>query len=731
MTGSTQTDVLQRNPFPGLRPFNTGEEHLFFGREKQTDDMIDQLSDNRFLAVIGSSGSGKSSLVNCGLKFALHAGLMTTAGPAWRIAQCRPGSHPVDSLALALSKDHVLFDAYDDDAMPLKDIVDANLRMSKLGIIDLYEQARLPQGTNLLIVIDQFEELFRFTDTGHQISPASSGKAGAQAREENTAFVNLLLEASRQTQYPIYIIITMRSDFLGDCTSYDGLAEAINQGQYLVPRLNREERRNAIAAPVEVSGKPVDPLLLTRLVNDSGDDPDQLSILQHALNRIWANSSSDDQNASGLSLKHYQSIGSIDRALDLHAEEAFAELKAPHQQRICERLFKALTNKSTDSRGIRRPTKFATLMALTGANKNELTTVIDTFRQPSRSFLMPPVSEPLEPDTTVDISHESLMRMWRRLNRWADQEAASTQIYQRLAETSKLHGAGKAGLWRDPDLQLALEWRMNTEPNSVWASRIAPGYHQAMAFLDESRAHSDVEKEQQLKAAQQERDLERSKIITKEQERRIKAQELASRRQKHVFGLILGGLIVTGSLLFFARHQNNLVQQKTNALNQEYESKTTVNLELIRRDREHNTQLREIYNNKITVVNELIKRNRQTAGLLQAAPDLEQLYLRSWDVLAMEQQNNSRQAATLTLHNATENDLLILSLNEHGYQTNPVLLPSRSQLVQTMLIRQIWVARSLPQGRVIDTGVLQDENNNYTIKSIPEDTEYKLPSDRK
>ena len=99
--------------------------------------------------------------------------------------------------------------------------------------------------------------------------------------------MNLLLEAAK-SEYPIYVVLTMRSDFLGDCARFPGLPEAVNEGQFLIPRLTREERRAAISGPIAVGGGEISPVLLTRLVNDVGDNPDQLSILQHALNRTWA-----------------------------------------------------------------------------------------------------------------------------------------------------------------------------------------------------------------------------------------------------------------------------------------------------------------------------------------------------------------------------------------------------------------------------------------------------------
>jgi conflict system STAND superfamily ATPase len=476
-----------RNPFPGLRPFREDEEYLFFGRENQVDAMVDKLAATHFLAVVGTSGSGKSSLVNCGLRPALHGGLMARAGTSWRMAQFRPGNDPMRAMARALAEDGVLFRDYQAGGLTLAEIVDTTLRMSKLGLIDIYEQANLGEDVNLLVVADQFEELFRYRQ------PAAGQQQNVTGViEEATAFVNLLLAAKEQTSYPIHIVLTMRSDFLGDCAQFPGLAEAINAGQYLVPRMTRDERRAAISGPVGVGGAEISPVLLTRLVNDVGDNPDQLSILQHALNRTWSQWERSGDNGP-LDLPHYQAIGTMAHALDQHAEKAYAQLTTARQRQICEKLFKALTDKATDPRGVRRPTRLDTLCALAEATPAEVTQVIDVFRKPSRSFLMPPAEDTLEAETVIDISHESLMRVWERLKTWADQEAQSAHIYSRLAETAVLHAEGKAALWDDPDLQVALDWQEKNRPNKDWAWRYDQGFDGAITFLQESKEARDAE----------------------------------------------------------------------------------------------------------------------------------------------------------------------------------------------------------------------------------------------
>jgi WD40 repeat protein len=483
------------NPFPGLRPFKESEEHLFFGRENQVDAMVDKLAATHFLAVVGTSGSGKSSLVNCGLRPALRRGQMASSGTAWRIAQFRPGRDPIGALADVLAEDGLLFSNFKTTGLSLAQIIRATLRMSKLGLIDIFEQANPGPDVNLLVVVDQFEELFRY----RRLNTAAEEKEMA---EQATAFVNLLLEVRERAPKNVFVALTMRSDFLGDCTQFPGLAEAINAGQYLVPRLTRDERRAAIEGPIRVMGAEVSPVLLTRLVNDVGDNPDQLSILQHALNRTWAYWRKLGGEGP-IDLVHYETIGTMAEALDRHAERAFRKLADDRQRWICEKLFKALTDK-TDARGVRRPTTVETLCALTDTTAAELTQVINAFRKPSRSFLMPPappegtaMETELRKETIVDISHESLMRVWKQLIHWADEEARSAGTYRRLAETAQRYPKS-AGLLTDPELQLTLDWRDENRPNETWAARYHDGFAAAMSFLEQSgKARDEQEREEE------------------------------------------------------------------------------------------------------------------------------------------------------------------------------------------------------------------------------------------
>lgn len=476
------------NPFPGLRSFEPDEDHLFFGRESRIDEILTRLRRSRFLSVVGTSGSGKSSLIRSGLIPSLHSGVMAKAGSAWRIAIFRPGENPIGNLAEALNAPDVL--GPEEDAETNRSFLEVTLRRSGMGLVECVKQARLPKGENVLVLVDQFEELFRFKNSLQQ----------RDSRDEAVAFVNLLLTAIRQQELPVYVVITMRSDFIGNCTEFEGLTEAINEGQYLVPRMNREERRSAIVGPVAVGGAEITPRLVLRLLNDVGDDPDQLPILQHALMRTWDYWEAHHAEAEPIDLRHYEAIGTMTEALSRHAEEAFHELETPERRTIAERMFKALTDRGSDARGVRNPRRLDEICALAGAAEAEVAGVVEVFRKPGRSFLMPPASSALRPTSIVDISHESLMRIWTRLIQWVDEEARSAQVYVRISKAAQRFQEGKVGLLRDPELQLDLNWREETRPSPIWAERYDPAFERAMLFLDQSRRQRDLdiaEKERQ------------------------------------------------------------------------------------------------------------------------------------------------------------------------------------------------------------------------------------------
>jgi len=521
------------NPFPGLRPFQLEESHLFFGREEQTGQLLERLSNTRFLAVVGASGSGKSSLVRAGLLPQLYGGTMVKTSVNWDISIMRPGGDPTTNLARSLVESDIFEDNSEDQVQLLRTM----LSRSGLGLLEAYRRSDIEPGTNLLILVDQFEEIFRFR------------QSGSKASEEAADFIELILEASWQEELPIYVILTMRSDFLGDCAEFKSLAEAVNEGEYLIPRLNRRQRALAIEGPAKVGGGEMSPRLVQQLLNDIGDDPDQLPILQHSLMRTWEYwEQHNEAKDKPLDVEHYRAIGTMKEALSRHADVAHNELPDDHHRKICERMFKSITERGNDGRGIRRPLPFSDLVEIVGGDEQALMKVIDDFRTTNRSFIMPLEHTQVHIGTVIDISHESLMRVWERLRGWVDEESQSARIYRRLAETSALHDSGEAGLYHDPDLRIAITWREEHHPNERWASRYSGDFHAAIKFLEDSQAQKEAD--EKAKEEARKRELEQAKALAKAEKERADIQRKSAKRNK-IFAVFLFALSVLAGVMAY------------------------------------------------------------------------------------------------------------------------------------------------------------------------------------
>jgi hypothetical protein len=463
------------NPFVGLRSFERGDSLFYFGRAEQVQSLLELLTRERFLAVVGSSGCGKSSLVRAGLIPALEGGFLVQDRDRWRIAAMKPGEAPLRHLALALIELGGS-PASRDAAQERLQVDGLTARLYEEGVdaaLELLEAADAEGEANVLLLVDQLEELFRYALSG----------GDARSRDRAEAFVSLLLGLARQQRLPVYVCMSMRSDFLGDCDAFIGLPEAINAGQFLVPRLTREQRRQAIEGPIRLAGGEIASRLVDRLLNEGLDTRDDLPILQHLLMRIWdARAASAD---GPIDLGHYEQVHTIHRALDRHAEEALEEL-SPADRLLARCLFQSLTELDSGNRRIRRPVHLSEVAAISEVAPERVMDVIDCFRSGGRSFLVLS-SEDAADDPLIDISHESLIRQWRTLCGWVDEEAAAAKLYRRLTETAAVHPEGKADLYRGADLEQALAWKRRDRPNLAWARRYPGDFPQAMAFLRQSR----------------------------------------------------------------------------------------------------------------------------------------------------------------------------------------------------------------------------------------------------
>lgn len=564
---------MAETPFIGLRPYTEEDSDIFAGRGNYIDKLSDYLTEHKFITVSGTSGAGKSSLIRAGLVPRLRLALGSEANN-WRVAMLRPGRAPFLETAKALlietetDEKKVLRDEYLEsfpDPQPEQTLA-TTLQQDQNSLKPLVDEL-LPENFNLLIVVDQFEELFRYT----------------KDKSEVEKFITWLLSAKEHQK--VYVLITIRSEFLEtDCANYPPLINAINGRQFGVPALEPAQIRETIEIPPQQFDGQVEKALIKELLKDidKTKHSDQLPLLQYTLMRMWLHF---ETRSKKLTCEYYKELGGLQGALQGSAKMAYQDLDEK-QQNITKILFQNITHRGIERHPDgsyeynRHPTPLKEIAEKAEVSYKDVIEVIEVFRHAYRRFLLPPLNEPLNEDSIVDITHESLIRQWAQLRGWVDEEGDNADLYKRLENASR-HFPREASLWRGPELRNAIDLRKrfsSDEQFKHWAKRY--GRHegkfftQAFGFLESSRKQQRHEEKlerrrnKQAKWAAKEEGRRQAELeqVHRDEER---AKKEAKRNKK--FATILGVTafiaVVAGIGVFIERQRiASLETQRTEQL---------------------------------------------------------------------------------------------------------------------------------------------------------------------
>jgi Novel STAND NTPase 1/YARHG domain len=468
-------------PYVGLRPFEFHEAALFYGRGEHIAEMVRTLCKGHFLAVIGSSGSGKSSLVRAGLLPAIAAGFMNGGEDDldWRFVLMRPGNDPYDNLLRELLPKLAPCQSLDPDIVEFRR---RTLRGGPRGLVEAVADSLLPESARIVVLVDQFEEIFRFLERGSPIQPDDSGSV-ADRRNTALAFVDMLLATAAECDPHVYVVLTMRSEYLGECEAFLGLSSAISKFQFLTPRMTREQIQDIIERPIAAAGGRIEPQVVTALLNSLGPAQDQLPRVEHALLRMWDRACKireeqpEPKQPLVLTLDDYRAVGCFETALDLHGEQLYHDLgpesdagQPSEKQRVAERLFRSLAVRTSQGTLVRRLSTLGEVALVAAVPEQIVAEVVEHFRQPGCNFLVATPAEQLTGETTLDISHESLLRQWKRMAESVTAEANAAAELQRLVRDAQIWGEGNRGFLRQPELGLYARWRERV-PSPAWALR--------------------------------------------------------------------------------------------------------------------------------------------------------------------------------------------------------------------------------------------------------------------
>jgi class 3 adenylate cyclase len=389
-----------RNPYKGLRAFGESDAEDFFGREALTEHLVARLGDTRFLAVVGPSGSGKSSVVRAGLVPRLRQGALP-GSERWYVVEMFPGAYPLEELEAALLRTA--------DTAPAGLL--EQLEQDDRGLLRAVKRLLADEESELVLVVDQLEEVFTLVED--------------EARR--TQFLALLERAVGDPHARLRVVVTLRADFYDRPLLYSGFAELLRDYVEALVPLRAEEFERAIAGPAERVGARFEPGLLAELVADVADEPGSLPLLQYALTELY-----ERREGSTLTAEAYRAIGGVSGALAGRAEEIYNGL-GERAQEAARQLFLRLVTLGEGAEDTRRRVE-RTELASMEVDQAALEEAIQEF---GAWRLLSFDRDPRSGTPTIEVAHEALMREWARFRRWIDSGREQVRLHRRLAAAAR------------------------------------------------------------------------------------------------------------------------------------------------------------------------------------------------------------------------------------------------------------------------------------------------------
>lgn len=418
------------SPYRGLASFEEENAEFFFGREDDTSRILEMLKESRFAAIMGASGSGKSSLVRAGVVRALRSGRLP-GSEEWAVRVFTPGARPLTALAAQLHR------AFPQESMQgtLRDLHSDQRSLDLAATVGLADS--LPD-RRLVLVADQFEELFTLCDD----------------EPERKAFLDNLLYAATIPGGRVVVIVGMRADFYHRCAPYPDLRSLISSEQYLVGPLTRDGLRRAIEEPARRVGMGLESGLLDTILADVGTRPGGLPLLQHVLYELWQR-----RRGRMLTLEAYAAAGRLEGALAKRANTVYEALPAD-QQDVARRALLRLVQPGEGTEDTRRRARLDELVGR-AEDRDAVEKVVEALAQ---ERLVTFGRDDASGDRVVDITHEALIRGWPEFRAWIDEHREALRAERRLTEAavewdrsgrdeSVLYGGARLAAWDDRDVR--------------------------------------------------------------------------------------------------------------------------------------------------------------------------------------------------------------------------------------------------------------------------------------
>lgn len=453
-------------PFPGLRPFAPEDSSFFFRDGEFVKSTAKELMDKKFILITGPSGVGKTSLLNAGI-----IPLLNRQG-GWKIISLVPGNDPLYNIYTGIR----------DALNPAAPDFDKGKTLPD-QVISLLENNTGKTSDRILIFIDQWEDIFRirdFTKTGET----------ERIRMEGNEFLSGI---QLSDHFPVWMALTMNIDFLKEMNRFPSTSRLLGGRHILMPEPSENELVMAIEEPVKLAGASISPKLVEHLLKELKETRHKLPALQFTLRLTWENWKSNNPDGRGISHTDLEAAGGLKDSAGKYLDSIFLNL--PKTQRpICEKIFKSLTEMGSNGEILKRKMKISLLSQIVLAPVDTIIEVINHFRTERNSFIHPGWETDLSADTVIELSHESIASLWKRLEIWTREEGESVEIYRKLAYDASRYQVGKTSLLTPPELDRAIAWKMKNRPNLAWAERYDRAYERTLVYLNTSEQEYEQSK---------------------------------------------------------------------------------------------------------------------------------------------------------------------------------------------------------------------------------------------
>jgi WD40 repeat protein/class 3 adenylate cyclase len=497
--------VETANPYKGLRAFEETDALDFFGREALTQEILARLTESgeraRFLAVVGPSGSGKSSVVKAGVMPAVRQGALE-GSRRYVVAEMVPGGQPVKELSAALER-----------LAERESPATEQLRLGKGNLRAAVDQVLPPDG-ELVLVIDQFEEIFTLVE-------------GEPVRAR---FLDLVESAVRAPDSRLRVILTMRADFYDRPLLYKRFGDLVGARTQAVTPLSAEELERAISGPAERAGVVLEPGLVAQMVTDVGGEPGALPLLQYALTELF-----EQRRGSTMTLDGYRAIGGVSGALARRADSVYGELDED-QKEAARQVFLRLTATVEEAELARRRVPRSELLSV-DVGSSAMESAIEAF---GAARLLSFDRDPATGSPTVEVAHEALFREWGRLRGWLDAAREDLRTQRRIAAGARewVDADRDASFLATGSRLVAFEaWRQSS------GLAITP---QEREFLEASLAERDRRRQEEEAREVRERELERRSL----------------RRLRAVVAVLAAAALLAAALTAFAFSQRGRAERE-------------------------------------------------------------------------------------------------------------------------------------------------------------------------